>query len=325
MKEDIKELIIDEPKGITLSQSNALTGSRYDFSKTEKNVIYHIIRKVRQDYIEGTVQRDLFQNMYVYINSSDLAQITDEQHTKEARAALRSLRHKDIEMEDEDGNWLNVGFINYAKFDVKTKRYEVEVSKEIMPHLVELASCFTEYSLTVAISLKSKYSQRLYEICCQYRKRRTFFLDQAKLRQMLKMEDKYTQNQDFKRYVLDVAHDELKKSYDSGQSDLYFDMRAEGRGKDVRYYFKVVTKQDEAEQQDLFNEDRKLALYVFERAKTIFAKDPKYPVRILMHLDFNPEKIRGVYEKFCKMEKDYKGADLAKLFRWVLKEDFDIK
>ena len=39
-----------------IAQSNALTSSRYNFSPTEKNVIYHIIKKVRQDYIEGTMQ-----------------------------------------------------------------------------------------------------------------------------------------------------------------------------------------------------------------------------------------------------------------------------
>ena len=46
-----------------IAQSNALTSSRYNFSPTEKNVIYHIIKKVRQDYIEGTMQRDLWDNM----------------------------------------------------------------------------------------------------------------------------------------------------------------------------------------------------------------------------------------------------------------------
>lgn len=318
---------MEEKKDIQLSQSNALTSSRYDFSKLEKNVIYHIIRKVRHDYVEGTMQRDLFDNMYVYINSSDLAQITDEQHTKEARAALRSLRHKDIEMEDEQGNWLNVGFINYAKYNAKTKVYEVEVSKEIMPHLVELATCFTEYSLTVAISLKSKYSQRFYELCCQYRARRTFFLEQSKLRQMLKLkDDEYKLNADFKRFIIDVAMKELKTSYDAGQCDLWFETNTEGRGKDVRYNFKIHTKQDEAQEQELFGaEVRKLALYIHKRCKDIFKRDPKFCVRVIEHLDFNPDKIQPVFDKLTKMEKDYKGADLAKLLRWVLREDFDIK
>lgn len=316
---------MEQEKDIQIAQSNALTSSRYDFSKIEKNVIYHIIRKVRHDYVEGTMQRDLFENMYVYIDAADLAQITDEKHTQEARAALRSLRHKDIEMEDAAGNWLNVGFINYAKYKAKEKVYEVEVSKEIMPHLVELASCFTEYSLTVAISLKSKYSQRFYELCCQYRAKRTFFLEQSKLREMLKMENKYTQNQDFKRYVLDVAYNELKKAYDAGQCDLWFEMATEGRGKAIRYNFKIHTRQDEAKEQELFGEVHKLGLYVYRRSKEIFRKDAKFCARIIQHLDFNPDKIRPVYEKLAKLEKDYKGTDLAKLFRWVLREDFDIR
>ncbi len=315
----------DEKKDIMLSQSNALTSSRYDFNPIEKRAIYHIIRKVRHDYIEGTMQRDLWANMYVYINAADLAEITDEKHTKEAKAALKSLRHRDIEMEDKEGNWLNVGFINYAKYDARHKVYEIEVSKTIMPHLVELASQFTEYSLTVAISLKSKYSQRFYELACQYRARRTFFLEQAKLRQMLKLEDKYPQNQDFKRKVIDVAIHEMKEAYDAGQCDLWLEFAQEGRGKEVRYNFKIHTKQDDAQELELFGEVRKLALHVYRRCKEIFRRDPKYCERVLQHLDFNPDKIQPVFDKLTKMEKDYKGTDLAKLLRWVLREDFDIK
>ena len=114
---------------ITVSQSNALTSSRYDFSRMEKNVLYQIIHKVREDYIEGTIRRDLWQNMYINILHEDLVQVADKDHTAEARKALRSLRHKDVEIEDEDGNWLNVGFINYAKYKSKQKVDEIEVSK----------------------------------------------------------------------------------------------------------------------------------------------------------------------------------------------------
>lgn len=312
-----------EEKDITLSQSNALTQSRYDFSRIEKNVVYHIIQKVRQDYVEGTMQRDLFENMYVYINVADLVRVTDKDHTKEARAALRSLRHKDIEIEDEKGNWLNVGFINYAKFDAKANRYEVEVSKEIMPHLVELAQCFTSYSLTVAISLKSKYSQRIYELCCQYRERGVFFLDQERLRKVMKLENKYPQNQDFKRFVLDVAYKELKDAYDTEQSDLWFEVMTKGRGKDVRYYFKIHTKEEG--QRPINIDERGKALYIFQRCKEIYPRDPKFPDRILKNLDFSPDKIKPIYEKLERLEGKYKGADLAKMLRFILDDDFGIK
>lgn len=65
--------------------------------------------------------------------------------------------------------WLSIGFVNYVKH-IKNKSYfEVQVSKEVLPYYVELAQNFTSYSMTVAIALKSTFSQRFYELCCQYR------------------------------------------------------------------------------------------------------------------------------------------------------------
>lgn len=315
-----------EKKNEIISQSNALTNSRYDFSPTEKRVLYHIIAKVRHDYVEGTMQRDLWNNMYVHINSSDLSSIADADHTERARQALRDLRHKDVEIKDDEGNWLNVGFINYAKYRAKTKQYEVEVSKEIMPHLVELARNFTSYSLTVAISLKSKYSQRFYEWAHQYlgRSTKTFFLDFADLKTMMKLGDGYKLKADIQRRVIDVALDELKTAYDGKQCDLWLESYDEGRGKSTRWFFKIHTREDDEAERIRFNEVRKLELYIYNTAKQIFKRDPKFCDRILKALDFEPDKIQPVFDKLVKLEKDYKGQDLAKLFRYILKEDFKI-
>lgn len=315
-----------EKKNDIISQSNALTSSRYDFSPTEKRVLYHIIAKVRHDYVEGTMQRDLWNNMYVYINSSDLSTIADADHTERARQALRDLRHKDVEIKDDEGNWLNVGFINYAKYRAKTKQYEVEVSKEIMPHLVELARNFTSYSLTVAISLKSKHSQRFYEWAHQYlgRSTKTFFLDFADLKTMMKLGDGYNLKSNIQNKVIDVALNELKTAYDGNQCDLWLESYDEGRGKSTRWFFKIHTREDDEAERIRFNEVRKLELYIYNTAKQIFKRDPKFCDRILKALEFEPDKIQPVFDKLVKLEKDYKGQDLAKLFRYILKEDFKI-
>lgn len=317
-----------EKKSELIAQSNALTSSRYDFSPTEKRVLYHIIAKVRHDYVEGTMQRDLWNNMYVYINSSDLSAIADADHTERARQALRDLRHKDIEIKDDEGNWLNVGFINYAKYRAKTKQYEVEVSKEIMPHLVELARNFTEYSLTVAISLKSKYSQRFYEWAHQYlgRSTKTFFLDFEDLKTMMKLGDGYKLKADIQRRVIDVALDELKTAYDGNQCDLWLESYDEGRGKSTRWFFKIHTKEDEdMKQQEAIADLRKMSLYIYQASNRIFRKDPKFRERIQKAVDFDPSKIRPVFDKLTKLEKDTKVADLPALWRYILKNDFDIK
>ena len=59
--------------------------------------------------------------MRVKIYPKDITLIRDEKHTKEAKQALRNLRNKTIEFEDEEGNWLYCGFINQAKYIAKSK------------------------------------------------------------------------------------------------------------------------------------------------------------------------------------------------------------
>lgn len=318
---------MEQKKSELIAQSNALTSSRYDFSPTEKNVLYHVIKKVRQDYIEGTMQRDLWDNMYVTIDSADLARIADEDHTKRARQALRNLRHRDVEIEDEEGNWFTCGFINYAKYDAKSRTYEVEVSKMIMPHLVELARNFTSYSLTVAISLKSKYSQRFYEWAHQYlgREVQTFFLDITDLRQMLKLENRYEQKQDFKRFVIDVAVKELKELYERQACDLWLEYYDQGRGDATRFYFKIHTKDGDKQQEMVMADLKQKMIYIFKANEHIFRKDPKYRQRIISAMEMNPNIVTPMFDKLTKIERDTKASSLPALWRYILREDYNIE
>lgn len=316
---------------IILCQSNMLTESRYSFSRIEKKCIYLVINKVRQDYVEGTMQKDLFDNMRVEINSSDLALIAGEDNTKHAKDALRALRHRDIEMEDEEGNWLNTGFITMAKYTAKTNTFLVEVSSEIMPHLVELARKFTAYNLTVAMTLKGKYSQRFYELCCQYRNRiekdgyAGFHKTQQQLRDMFCIENKYAQNSLFNEYVIESARQELKEMYDNNQCDLYFDVNIKGRGKSMCYDFKIRTREGEEARKIKFEDTRKKWTFIYGTLQGLFGKDPKYVERIAKQTEFHAELIPPIFEKIQKLKDEYPKKDLAKLLRYILKEDFGLK
>lgn len=230
----------EEKKDVLLRQGNPLTESRYKFSNYEKNAFYVVVKQVRRDYVEREPPRTEFENMRVKIPKSALSEIGDEDHTKEARQALRNLRNKTIEFEDEEGNWLYCGFINQAKYIAKEKVYEVEVSRDLMPYLVELSRHYTEYSLLVAISLKSIYSQRFYELCCQYRNMGKFGKTINQLRTMFMLEDKYPLLPLFKQYVINVAQKELKAAYDENQCDLWFDYVQDGRGEKAHFEFSYI-------------------------------------------------------------------------------------
>ena len=54
-------------KNDIMVQANALTLSRYNFSKTEKNVLYFLLKKVRQEYIEGSMERQKWEDYLVKI------------------------------------------------------------------------------------------------------------------------------------------------------------------------------------------------------------------------------------------------------------------
>lgn len=311
----------------SIAQSNAITESRYDFNMLEKRALYCIIRKVREDYVENATEQSTYTNMRIAISESVLAEIADEKHRKDAKEALISLRHRDILIEYPDGSWMNTGFVTMAKYDAKTQLFTVEVSSEIMPHLVDLASKFTVLSLTIVISFKSKWSQRFYELCCQYKNHLekgvpTFHKSIEQLRTMFSLEDKYPLLTDFKRFVLDKAQKEMKKSYDDGVSDVWFEYIQTGKGEKADFKFIIHTKEATEAQKKEFKELRDMSYYIYKTLLSIFPKDPTYCEKCWKHLDFFPDKIEPMYQKLERILKNYKGEDRAKVARFMLDEDF---
>ena len=315
----------EEKKDILLRQGNPLTESRYKFTPTEKNAFLVVIKNVRKNYIEREPPRTEFENMRVKIYPKDITIIRDEKHTKEARQALRNLRNKTIEFEDEEGNWLYCGFINQAKYIAKEKVYEVEVSRDLMPYLVELSRHYTEYSLLVAISLKSIYSQRFYELCCQYRNLGKYGKTVDQLKQMFYLEGKYSQLYLFKQKVLDVAQKELKAAYDENQCDLWFDYIQDGRGEKAHFEFFVHTRENQRKQKEAADEVLKEYRGILTFLRATIKKDPKYIERVSKQLELEIEKVTPIYHKFLELQKDFSGASLAKMARWILKTDYNIK
>ena len=325
-------------KNVTLCQSNVLTESRYDFTSIEKRCLYKIIEKVRKDYIEykdkdpySSYIAEGYVGMEVCITPENLMDITDKKHKQEAHDALVSLRKRDVEIHREDGSWENCGFISWCAYDAKKNVYKVRVSESIMPYLVELAKRYTIYSLTVAITLKSIYTQRFYELCCQYRNNiekdgiAGFHKTQVQLREMFCLEDKYKDNQDFNRCVIKRAEAELKSMYDAGQCDLWLDVNIKGRGKSMCYDFKIYTREQTERQKQVFEDIRTKWLYIHQELLAIYKKDQKFVQRTMKALDFDPNLVDPVLAKLQKAKESLAGADLAKLLRFILKEDFGLK
>lgn len=310
-------------KNVKVYQSNAITQARYSYTVIEKRCIYLVLKEINTR-IESNSQ--LFEHGYteqkITLKSSDLVKAADR---KDAYAALRSLRKKDIEIET-DGYWINCGFISSAKHNKGEDSYEVTICSEVLPFILELSKCYTEYNLTIAISLKSIYSQRFYELCNQYKnmKSRSFFLTVDRLREILCLGNKYPMVADFKKKVLDVAQKELKSLYEKGHADLCFKYSVHQKeGKKIKSFkFDIImVDQEETRITDIDQAVKKISSIL----NAFFKRDKKYIKRAIQSIQFNPDKAIEIAEKLNNKVLDYDKDSIPPIIRYVLKADYGIE
>ncbi len=306
-----------------LAQSNALTQGRYDFSVVEKRAVYFIIQAVRRQFVERPDgQRDLFDNLVVKIKTEHLQ--SSDTELRKMYEGMKSLRKKSITI-DNDEVFLEVGYINYFEHKKGAEEVEVEVSKKILPYLVELAKGFTSYYLTVAISLKNKYSQRFYEYCSQYRETGFFTFTPDELRAKLMLGDKYPRYALIKGKVIDPALKELKTMHEAGQCDLYFTYKEEKSGRTVeRINFYIKTTQVEAKE-TMKPEDCVYFIRTWLESWLKVDKRPKnkpWVNSVISHLQRHPENLPTCYERLVWIQKNKPSGDWAPYARHVIDEDF---
>jgi len=311
-------------KTTLLAQSNALTNALYSFDVYQVRFLFLVIREVRRLYIDSNKgNRTLFQNMYLTVKPEELKECGNPSLV--FRSAVK-LREKTIHINRND-QIVAVGWINYVKRDKKTGLYEIEVSKEILPDIVELAENFTVYELTVAITLKSSYSQRLYMLCSEYRNHQDgyFYRTVKQLNEMLELPKSYEDFGQLKRYVLDTAKKEIKSIYDEGLCDLYFDYGVKSKkGKKVEELsFHVITKERE-NANNTFGPDEAI-FFVRTNLTPVFRMDKKFVDRIVHAIQKNPDISYNLTTKLNAIITKYPAKDLPRILRYVLNEDFEIK
>jgi len=316
-----------------LSQDNRITTSRYELSLMEKRIMYVLVRDIRNQFVlkkEGS--KTLFEDMIINTTSKDLIKELGERNTKRVKEAFKSLRLRSFEWDnglsedDPKYEWFEVGFINYGKWK-RGGNIEFQVSKEILPFFVALTKKFTEYNLIVAISLKSKWSQRFYEILCQWKSAGGTNLNIKNLREQFNLTDKYIKYASFKNRVIEVAYKELKELYMKNQSDVYFEYSEVKNGRSVESLkLKVISKGKDTEVAktvDVSHLVRSDLYSIFEVEKK--PKNKEKIQKLLSFLILNTEQLYTVYGKI-KFTKDNKPKEeWQKYLRSVFNAEYDFK
>lgn len=218
----------------------------------------------------------------------------------------KDLMKKVFEIEEDDVI-IQTAWLSSATYKKGSGIVELEFSPKLKPYMLKLNSMFTQYKLANILSMKSKYSPRIYEIlkCNEFKKQNFVEIKITELRRLLKAENIYPLYSDFKRYIIIRTKKELKKL-----SDIWFEFEEIKTGRKVtsiRFYIysnniengkKVYNfKEEDAitliDTQDLSEDDKIFELYnLFKEYKIGFESIKN----ILFNANGDIEKVKKVYE-----------------------------
>ncbi|NBB31955.1 replication initiation protein [Cellulophaga sp. BC115SP] len=250
-------------------QSNAITKARYDYSVTEKRLIYHALMEVEKIVKNGVTEEFFSRELDLFIPEALLSKFDkSDNRFRDYRKAVISLRKKDFSIDLPDDGWIETGFLTRGKYH-KNKGLEISISRDVLPYLYELSKQYSILEATVLMTLQSKFSQRFYEFCCQWRSVGKFEFTPEKLKEILLLK---LQIGSLKEKVIETAQAELKMMYEQGISDLFFTYTEErggrGRGGSVKkWLFTIHTKKKEKEKEKAQNTD---LIFVFNFLSNIF-------------------------------------------------------
>ena len=143
---------------------------------------------------------------------------------------------------------------------------------------------------------------------------------------MMMLQDKYPNNADFKRFVLDAAQKELKEAYDNGQCDLWFEYAVKDTDKRriLSYFFFVHTREDEKRKTD-YQTVESCIFRITSILNTFFPRDKKFVKRVQTEIRLRPDIAIEIVEKLDKKVLDYDRKDIPPIIRFVLNQDYGIK
>lgn len=236
-------------------QSYIFTTARYDFSIHEKRVMYRII-EVMQSSINGlklsydyTIHENMFTHNRVFtIPISVLANDGDYTNYEYIKRALHDLRNKSFEYKDSN-HWGVYGIIEMPKIQRYSDLVEFTITPLLWDAFLDFSKGFRKYELMTAISLRSVYSMRFYELISGKTQAITYTIKD--LRDMFSLGDKYQRINSFISRVIDSAKNEL-----DSVSPYSFTYKVNKRGRSyhsITFYPVYIpsNRDDSLESQDL--------------------------------------------------------------------------
>lgn len=260
----------------TVLWSNFLVNAPVVYSLLERRMLYYLTLVVKHRFVEKNLgEPKSWEDLWFNMTDADLGQIGGKTNVLQTYEALCDIGKKFITIAyvNNKGERVRgkVHWVDSFFYNEDTHRYDVRMSPEVMPYLINLSKSFTTFEVRTAMMITSKFAQKFYELCCQfsgdfryidkdgrkYKKnvvpisienfRRIFSLDEEKDPRTGKVikEAVYPNFKDVRKRVIIPAQNELNRLYYDGNSNVWFDCMEERTGRKVTsLYLFVYTKEN---------------------------------------------------------------------------------
>lgn len=304
-------------------QPNRITTSKYEFSKIQKNILYHIIGHIQDSMtmINHIYNED--KNVKFTLKLSELDVNKNYSRIKEEGKKLigKAVEYDFINSRGRETNCVTT-LISSFHHEHKSDEISVIIPPSALPFLCYVGDGFTQYRKTIAISLNSMYSKRMYELCCKWIDKEGFTMRLEDLRKILNIENKHEKLVNLKKRVLDHAQTELEE-----KADVWFSYTLEkvkSRSFNV-IHVKIHSNElkKKVDQKDLYS---KIYVYI----SNVFPENTDgKPFHIC---DKIAEKgdLKRFYDRMIRLDDDLTSgkingfAHFNRLVKKILKEDYNI-
>lgn len=189
MKED-KYLAISQQ--YVVKSNDLIQRSRFKLNLQQQKMVLYIVSQIKKD--DSDFQKYTFDIIdFCRICGLDSIGGTNYQILKES---LEELKGKTLWIQRNEDSELLVSWLGFAEMHPKSGTVDLSLDPALKPYLLNLQSRFTQFQLEKVLSLKSKYSPRLYEILKSYLHENEKVLDFKKI-----------------LYLLDFPEDSTYKEY----------------------------------------------------------------------------------------------------------------
>jgi plasmid replication initiation protein len=223
-------------KNYLVTKSNYfIMNSNYDLSLEEQKLILTLASIVQPNDEEFKAYN------FKIADFMQLLDVEDKSKYTQIPQITKNLMKKVFEIQ-EGKKIIQTAWLSSAIYEKGSGMVTLKFSPDLKPYMLQLKEKFTQYQLSNILSMKSKYSPRIYEIlkCNEFKQQGYIEIEIEELRKLLKTEKIYPKYNDFKRKIIEQAQKELRE-----KTDISFDFEEIKTGRKVtsiKFFIKANKK-----------------------------------------------------------------------------------